>query len=101
MAAVSHTPLIVLLGITPSGLNASSDGELQTWAAWVRSMQEHLFDDPLRRVIEVIQLNEWGEIDPAIGFDYEPLRELSDTELAAARRQEADTHAIYVNAGVV
>lgn len=49
MASVSHTPLIVLLGITPSGLNASSDGELQVWASWVRSYQEHLFGNALDR----------------------------------------------------
>src|SRR3954464_2187673 len=101
MAAVSHTPLIVLLGITPSGLNASCDGELQVWASWVRSMQEHLFDGPLDRVIKCIQIDLWGEVDPDIGFDYEPLRELSDAELAAAQKQEADTHAVYVNAGVI
>jgi uncharacterized protein len=101
MASVSHTPLIVLLGITPSGLNASSDGELQTWASWVRAMQEHLFDDPLKRVIDCVQINLWGEIDLDITFDYEPLRELSDAELAEARKQEADTHAVYVNAGVI
>lgn len=101
MAAVSHIPLIVLLGITPSGLNASSDGELQAWAAWVKSMQEHLFDDPLDRVIKCIQIDQWGEIDPDIGFDYEPLRELSDAERSAARKQDADTHAVYVNAGVI
>jgi hypothetical protein len=101
LAAVSHIPLIVLLGITPSGLNASSDGELQAWASWVKSMQEHLFDDPLERVIQCIQIDEWGEIDPDITFDYEPLRELSDAEEAAARKEEADTDALYVNAGVL
>jgi phage-related protein (TIGR01555 family) len=101
MAAVSHIPLIVLLGITPSGLNASSDGELQAWASWVKAMQEHLFDDPLDRVIKIIQIDEFGEIDPAITFDYEPLRELSDAEEAAARKTEADTDALYVNSGVL
>jgi phage-related protein (TIGR01555 family) len=101
LAAVSHEPLIILLGITPSGLNASSDGELQAWASYVKSMQEHLFDDPLDRVIKIIQINEWGEIDPDITFDYEPLRELSDSEEAAARKTEADTDALYVNAGVL
>jgi hypothetical protein len=64
-------------------------------------MQEHLFDDPLKRVIDCVQINLWGEIDLDITFDYEPLRELSDAELAEARKQEADTHAVYVNAGVI
>src|SRR3954468_5901358 len=78
MASVSHTPLIVLLGITPSGLNASSDGELQVWASWVRSYQEHLFDEPLHLVIRAIQMDEYGEIDADIDFEYEPLREMSE-----------------------
>ena len=64
-------------------------------------MQEHLFDDPLDRVLKCIQIDLWGEVDPDIGFDYEPLRELSDVELSAARKQDADTHAVYVNAGVI
>jgi hypothetical protein len=101
MAAVSHIPLIVLLGITPSGLNASSEGELQVWASWVRSSQEHLFDDPLHFVLRAVQLDMWGEIDPDIDFDYEPLRELSDLEEAQARKAEADTAKVWIDAGVI
>lgn len=101
MAAVSHTPLIVLLGITPSGLNASSDGELQVWASWVRSYQEHLFDEPLQFVIRAIQMDEWGEIDRDIDFEYEPLREMSEEEAAAARKTDADVDVAYVNGGIL
>ncbi len=101
LASVSHIPLIVLLGITPSGLNASSDGEIQIWAQYVRSMQEHLFDDPLRFVIDAIQLDLFGDVDPDIDFDYEPLRELSEAEEATARKTDAETDATYVNSGVL
>jgi phage-related protein (TIGR01555 family) len=101
LASVSHIPLIVLLGITPSGLNVTAEPELATWAAWVRSSQEHLFDEPLRFVLQAVQLDMWGEIDEDIDFDYEPIRELTDLEEANAEKLRADTAKVWIDAGVL
>ncbi|AQH01672.1 hypothetical protein A9R05_23080 [Burkholderia sp. KK1] len=51
MAAVTGIPLIVMLGITPSGLNATSEGELRTFYAWIEAQQEALFIAPLSRLL--------------------------------------------------
>ncbi|QCP54421.1 DUF1073 domain-containing protein [Trinickia violacea] len=53
MAAVTGIPLIVLLGITPSGLNATSEGELRTFYAWIEAQQEALFTTQLTRLLHV------------------------------------------------
>lgn len=101
MASVSNIPLVYLLGITPSGLNASSDGEIKVFGEYIHSMQEAMFTDNLKRVFEVIQLSKFGEIDPDISFEYEPLAQMNPTELAAIRKSDADTDAVLINAGVI
>ena len=101
MASMSAIPLVVLLCLTPSGLNASSDGEVRTFYAWIAAQQEHLFRTPLQRVLDLIQLSEFGDIDPEITFGFEPLWDSNETELAAIRKTDADTAQVYITAGVL
>jgi phage-related protein (TIGR01555 family) len=101
MAAVDGIPLVILLGITPSGLNASSKEELQAFYAWIMAMQEQFFTPNLSRLINIIQLSLYGEIDPTIGFMYEPLEPLNEQEMANTRKLEADTDIELIGAGVI
>ena len=101
MAAPCHMPLVKLLGITPSGLNASSEGELVVWYDYVHSMQESLFGEHLTKVINLIQLDQFGEIDPNIEFDFVPLRQLSEIDQANIRKTDADTVAALIANGVI
>lgn len=101
MASVSQIPLVKLLGITPSGLNASSDGEIRVFYDNILAMQEHLFRDPLKRIIEVIQINEFGSVDRKIGFDFVSLWQMDEAAQALIRKTDADTDALYIEAGVL
>lgn len=101
MASVSHIPLVILLGITPSGLNATSDGEIRVFYDWIKSMQEHIFTAPLDTVIKIIQLSEFGNIDPGIGYEFSPLWEPSQQEVATTQKTQADTDAVYIANGVL
>lgn len=101
IASVSGIPLVVLLGVTPSGLNASSDGEMRAFYDKVMAMLERCVRAPLTTVLSIIQLDEYGAIDPSITFEFEPLYELSEAERAVARKTDADTDAVYITAGVV
>ena len=101
LSSVSGIPLIVLLGISPHGLNASSEGELRVFYDLVLAMQEALFRDKLHRILCFIQLNLYGVVDPAIGFEFEPLWSLDEKGTAEVRKIKAETHQIYVDMGVV
>lgn len=101
MASVSNIPLVKLLGTTPAGLNANSDGEIRVFYDWIHSQQEKLYRDPLKKAIDIIQLSLFGEIDPAIDFAFEPLYQLSDVEMSAANKAKADTDAVLVNASII
>jgi hypothetical protein len=101
MAAPSHTPLVKLLGITPTGLNASSEGEINVYYDYISAQQENLFTDHLNKVLAIIQLDRFGEIDPAIGFEFEPLMQLDGEGLSRVRKSDADAAVAYITAGVL
>lgn len=101
MAAPAGIPLIIRFGITPAGLNASSDGELQVWADWINAQQEHRFTPHLSTLIKLIQLSEFGEIDPDIGFKYEPLQKKDLLAAATVQKVNADTDAVNIANGTV
>lgn len=101
IAFVAGIPLVVLLGVTPSGLNASSDGEIRTYYDKIAGYQEKFFAPHLHTVIEVIQLDLWGETDPDIGFMFLPLWEMSAKEESEIRKADAESDKIYYDIGAV
>jgi phage-related protein (TIGR01555 family) len=101
ICSVSGIPLVVFTGITPTGLNTTSEGELQAWAQRVHSAQENLFGNHLNFILDLVQLDLFGEIDPEITVTFEPLKEESDTERATRAKTEADTDAAYVSMGAL
>lgn len=100
MSAVFGIPLVVLLGITPSGLNASSDGEMRAFFNWIESQQE-VIRPFLSRILNVIQLSLFGEIDPEIDFKFEPLWSMDEKEIAEIRKIEMDTDIAGIEASIL
>ena len=101
LSGVSGIPLVKLFGITPTGLNASSEGEVRVWYDNVHGVQEDVVADPFTVALEIVQLSEFGEIDPDIRFAFEPLWQMTDAEKATMRKSDADTAAIYIADGVI
>lgn len=97
MAAITRIPLVKLLGISPAGLNASSDGEIKVFYDYILSYQRKFFTDNLKRILGFVQLSLFGNVDPDIGFDYENLWSMSEKEEAEVRKTDAETDAILVN----
>jgi phage-related protein (TIGR01555 family) len=101
MASVSGIPLVKLLGIQPAGLNASSDGEIRVFYDHIHAQQESLFREPLKYSLDIIQLSEFGEIDADIDFEFEPLYQLSELEMATVQKTNAETSATLVTAAII
>jgi len=101
LCVVPGIPLVKYTGITPSGLNSTADGEIRVFYDEILSVQEAVFRDPLQQCLEVIQLSEFGEIDPDITFSFVPLWQMSEKELAEVRKYDADTDAVLVELGAV
>ncbi len=101
MAAVSRIPLVKLLGIQPAGLNASSEGEIKTFYDTILAYQQSVIRDLLTKIIDFIQLTEFGEVDEDIIFEFEPLESINEKELAEVEKIEAETDQIHVDTGVI
>lgn len=101
MSAVAGEPLVKYLGVTPSGLNASSDGEIRVYYDAVSATQERLFHAPLTTILQLVQLNVFGDVDPDISFEFIPLWQLDEAEIAEARKADAEVDGIYVDHGIL
>lgn len=101
LASVSRIPLSIYLQITPTGLNATNDGETRNFYADVKAYQEKNVRPHLARVLDLVQLSLTGKIDPQIGFEFIPLWEMSDLDEAEIREKNARTDVAYVSAGII
>jgi phage-related protein (TIGR01555 family) len=101
IASVVGIPLVVLLGVTPAGLNASSDGEVRTFYATVKAYQERVLRVPFQKIVDYIQLDIDETIDPTITWEFVDLWEMDEKDKAAIRKSDADVDVAYVGAGIV
>lgn len=101
MCAVSRQPLVKAFGITPSGLNANSDGEIRVWYDHVAGYQEANLTPLMDWILRLLQLSEFGSIDEGLSWTWNPLYELDDKELAEVRDKQSNTDQRYVDMGVL
>jgi uncharacterized protein len=101
MAAPCHIPLVKLFGVTPTGLNATSEGEIQVWYDFVHAMQENLYGPQFDILLKVLQLDLFGAIDEDITYHWVELDQPTAKELADMRKSDADAGVGYINAGVI
>jgi uncharacterized protein len=101
ICAASGLPLIKFTGLTPTGLNASSEGEIRSFYDWVGAFQDQLFRKHLVRVLDFIQLSEFGAIDPDITFGFNSLWQLDEAGKATVQQTTAAIHDTYETMGAV
>lgn len=100
MAAASGIPLIKLFGITPTGLGVTSEGEIAVFHEWLEAQQRDL-DPHVKRLLALVQLNLYGEVDDAITHAWEPMRHLDELQLATVRKTEAETDVLLCDGGIL
>lgn len=101
MASVSRVPLVKLTGISPSGLNATSEQEIEVYDDTIMAYQSRFFAPNLSRVINFQQLSLFGEIDPEITWHFEPLRQITQAEKGQKQKDEAERDQKYVDMGAL
>lgn len=101
MAAICLIPLVILFGISPSGLNASSEGEIRVFYARVESLLERVGTPNMKVLLPVLQMHLFGSVDPAIGWQWNPLWALDEKGQAEVRKIDAETDIAYTDAGIL
>jgi len=107
LCAAIDMPEVVLMGRTPSGLNASGDTDLESWYNTIKSEQTDNLHPVLHRLVSLIiksrempsdirglQNSEWDVI-------FKPLVQPDPIQQADIRNKQADTDTKYVTSGVL
>lgn len=95
ICAVTRIPAIKLFGTSPKGFNSTGENELRIYYDLIRSMQMTVLQTPLQQTFELIQMNEFGEIDPDLKIDFKPLWTPSALEMSQIQSIKKDINIAY------
>lgn len=99
--SVTRIPTTILTGISPTGMNASSEGEIRIFYDWISSQQQSFYKHPLDICIKLLMLNLWGEIDETITFEFNPLWQTTALDESTIRVNNANADAAYLDRSVI
>lgn len=88
IASINRTPAVKLLGISPSGFNATGESDIRNYYDYIRSKQE-LRREAINTCLEAIELVEMGSINPNISFDFNELSKEDEASAAMTAQTRA------------
>lgn len=89
-AGAADIPVTRLLGQSPSGLNATGDGDIRNYYDNISARQKTELQPRLNRIDEVVIRSALDKRDPEIHYSWAPLWGLSEKEKAEVFKTKAD-----------
>lgn len=101
LAAAADMPLTLLMGQSPAGMNATGESDIRFFYDRVRAAQVKRLRPALEKVT-AITFRALGIKEPEQwSIEFNPLWQQSANELAEARKTQAETDKVYIEAMVV
>ena len=100
VAAMFNEPVTKMWGLSPAGFS-NGDNELRNHYDNIRSQQEKMFGEPMKRVLHILQQNLFEEYDDGIVFSFAPLSEEDEKAMAETNKIQVDTDTALINAGII
>ena len=101
LAMPAKIPLVKLLGTPPSGLSSNADGEIRVYYDHIAALQKAHILPQMQVILRLVQLSLFGKIDESIYFQFNPLYQLSEAEMATANAAKAAAAQTYVDMGAL
>ena len=101
ISGAADIPVTRLFGTSAKGLNATGEGDLANYYNSVGSKQLTQLDPAMRQLDEVLVRSALGFWPDDFNYKWNPLRQLSDAEIAAAAKTRMETAIGYLDAGVI
>lgn len=101
ICCITSIPVIKFTTNQPAGLNASSDGTIRTFYDTGRAIRENDIEPSLMRIVDLIQLTLYGEIDEDIEWVWEDLFEETPADKLDMESKKAEIRASDVEAGFI
>lgn len=101
IAGAADIPVTRLFGTSAKGLNATGEGDLKNYYDSIRSQQTSQLDRPMARLDEIMVRSALGNMPDDYNYEWNRLTQPNRKEEAEARKIEAETDIILLDAGVV
>ena len=101
LAALNRTPAVKLLGISPSGFNATGESDIRNYYDHIKSQREKLFADAMRVIMACLQLNAFGELDHSMVFEWDELCHEDDAAIAQVQSTKSQMVTSYLDRNVI
>ncbi|KTS09722.1 hypothetical protein SB2_11745 [Methylobacterium radiotolerans] len=100
-AGAGQMPVTRLLGTSPGGLSNNNDGSLRHYYDTLSSRQEVELRPALTRLDDVLIRSALGTNPDGIWYEFKPLWQLTESELADVALRKAQATQIYAQLGVM
>jgi phage-related protein (TIGR01555 family) len=105
VAAAARTPVSLLMGQAPAGLNATGDSDIRWFYDHVAASQVKELRPQLNRLVRILLRAKTGPTKSTEPESWKvvfpPLWEMTDLEKAELRNKQAQTDVAYIQAGVL
>lgn len=105
LSAAARMPASLLMGQSPSGLNATGDADIRFFYDSIKAQQEQNLRPRLNRIVELLFLAAEG---PTRGhepdnwsIEFNPLWQLDEKDMGTLRKTQAEADQIYIMNGVL
>jgi hypothetical protein len=101
ISGAADIPVTRLFGTSAKGLNATGDGDMKNYYNSIRSKQNTTLDPAIHPIDEVLVRSALGYMPDDYNYEWNPLAQLNDKEIAEAAKLRADTDIAYLDANVI
>ena len=100
-AAMFGEPAVKLWGISPNGFNATGESDMRSHYDHINAVQERILRDPLEYLVQLLQLNQYGQVDPALTFEFVPLSDEDEKLQAEVQKIKVDSMSQLFDRGII
>ena len=97
----SGVPATKLLGSSSDGMNATGEGDIRNFYDHIKSYQDNFLHERLDYLDRIVAMSTFGSIPQDYGFEFNPLWQPTDKEVAEVQNIQAQRDMAYLNAGVM
>ncbi|MGS1116011.1 DUF1073 domain-containing protein [Castellaniella sp. UC4442_H9] len=101
ISGAADIPVTRLFGRSAAGLNATGEGDLKNYYDSIRSRQTSQLDRPMAMLDAIMVRSALGTMPEDYNYDWNRLTQPNRKEEADAKKTEAETDVILLDAGVV
>lgn len=101
LSGAADIPLIRLFSQSPTGMNATGDGDIRMYYDSINAQQNARLRAPMETIVEIMWRSTFGDDQPEdLQFVFTPLWQMSATDKAAIAKSNTETVGIAFEAGL-